>query len=383
MNFESGGTSTRIIHDAWASTWRKLVSLGHCSTFVVSTSHPRRAIDEFTKLAFASGESLQRENQTPVVVNNSGSKRRQGFTLVELLVVIAIIGILIGMLLPAVQSIREAARRTQCLNNLKQMSVAMLNYESSHMHFPAGYRHYHEPFHAFFWSGFILPHMDQKPLFDSIDQTARFSVVDTSNYAALQAPLPMFRCPSSGIPSSVANGQGVENRTPSSYLACASGLIDRESGDKPFIGFPDPKISDGIFYENSDTRAADIGDGLSNTVLIGESMFDRELEDDDLNGNPQIVDHWAIGSDAHAGHYAANGSSDVSEAIGTTACALNSFFIPDAFIDHKELGFSSRHSGVVQFGFADGHCQPIDADVSLTVLSAIGTRDESDVADEF
>ncbi len=72
--------SIRIIHDAWASTWRKLVSLGYCSNFEVSTGHPRREIDEFAKLASASGEPLQRTNQTPVVVNDSGSSNRGPLT---------------------------------------------------------------------------------------------------------------------------------------------------------------------------------------------------------------------------------------------------------------------------------------------------------------
>jgi prepilin-type N-terminal cleavage/methylation domain-containing protein/prepilin-type processing-associated H-X9-DG protein len=313
--------------------------------------------------------------------------RRQSaaFTLVELLVVIAIIGILVGLLLPAVQSVRAAARRTQCLNNLKQMGLATTNYESAFMKLPPGYRHYQDPdpWHAMFWSAYILPQLEQKPLYDSLQFDQRFLIPDTPNYEACRAPLNVFQCPSAFAPESHPDGQGIEGRTPSTYLACASGLNDRESGEQPYVGNPDLKISDGLFFENSKTRMSDITDGLSNTVLIGEAIFAFDEDGFDLANSREIVDHWVIGSDGHGGQFPPDGSTDISEALGSTACPLNAVFDKDERIDVKELGFSSLHSNLVQFTFADGHTRAIESSVGQDVLQAIGTRDRGDIAPEF
>ena len=122
-------------------------------------------------------------------------------------------------------------------------------------------------------------------------------------------------------------------RVPCCYLACASGLNNRESGVKPWCGmaqYGSLPESDGIFYMNSETRVAEIVDGLSNTVLIGESLPDQTLFNDDYSGNPQKVDHWYIGSRELAFYPELVGfeSAEVSECLGSTACPINSIKVP-------------------------------------------------------
>ncbi len=311
-----------------------------------------------------------------------------GFTLVELLVVIAIIGILIGMLLPAVQSVREAARRIQCANNIKQQSLAMLNYESAHMHFPSGFT---MPNQAM-WSAYILPFIEQGNLFNSINFDSNFSadtVGNEQNRAALSVVLKIFQCPSAtGLDVQFDPPAGFD-RVPCCYLACASGLLDREAGDLPWAGmdryqqYPD---SDGIFFVNSETRMAMISDGTSSTVLIGESLPDQYILGTDEGGNLQKVDHWYIGSRelGTMEEVLSRNSSENSECMGSTACPINSLLLGDETnIDQKELSFGSRHTQGVNFGFADGHIQFVSDSIEASVLSSIGTRSNGEVVSSF
>ena len=291
-----------------------------------------------------------------------------------LIFVIAIIGILIGMLLPAIQMVRESARRTQCLNNLKQISVALTSYEVSHRHFPPGYAFPSQTF----WSAYILPQLEQKNLYDTIDLDGPWTTAGTGNHDACASYIEVFQCPSSGVESYVENGQGITNRVPCTYLACASGTINRESGPRPWVGDPDPAISNGVFFENSKVRNAQISDGKSNTILVGEALFDFELWGEDYVNSPEVVDHWYIGSDA-LGVNPVDESSDISEAIGSTACPINATKDAASPINDKELCFSSRHPGLAQFGFADGHARNLRETIDPIVYSALGTRNNGEV----
>lgn len=297
-------------------------------------------------------------------------QRRIGFTLVELLVVIAIIAILIGLLLPAVQAAREAARRIQCSNNLKQMGLALHNYESAFRRFPAGIV---EPNHTF-WSGSLLPHLEQNALFNSLDFSRRWEEPGTGNALAGATYLSVYRCPSSNAPQHI-DLQGVRRRVPSNYLAVGSGTDTHESGS---VGAHLGRLRrNGFMYVNSWNRMANVVDGTSNTVAIGEALFRPDVNGEDLDRvNRQIVDHWYIGSDGV--FWNSDGMKEVSEALGSTGVTLNGIY-EDIHIDAKEIGFSSRHSGGCLFVFVDGHVQFVADTIEASLYSALGTIDGREV----
>lgn len=316
-----------------------------------------------------------------------GLAPRCAFTLIELLVVIAIIGILIGLLLPAVQQIRESARRVQCANQLKQQVLGTLNYESARREFPPGFTH---PWNTM-WSGFLLPYIEQDNLFNTIDVEGYWSASVTThlpNIDALGQVLEIFQCPSANIVPAQYDDSMEADRVTSCYLACASGLLDREAGDLPWCGmnrYEDYDESDGIFYLNSRTRQAEVIDGVSNTLLIGETIPDQYFFDDDFSDNPQKVDHWIIGS-REMNDYPTSipvGSNEVSECLGSTACPPNSLNNPDAPIDHKELCFGSAHPQGMNLGFADGHVRFVSDSVDPVIYRAIGTRAGGETTHHF
>ncbi|MCH2177371.1 MAG: DUF1559 domain-containing protein [Mariniblastus sp.] len=304
--------------------------------------------------------------------------RRNAFTLVELLVVIAIIGILIGMLLPAVQMVREAARRVQCTNHIKQQSLAILDFESANGSLPSGFS---TPGMTM-WSAYILPFIEQNNLYEGLDKEgpwSRWTAVNPNNPAALGTYIGIFQCPSANVDRSQYDPLPDTDRVPCCYLACASGLNNRESGERPWCGMGAyeglPK-SDGIFYQNSETRLSEILDGLSHTILVGESLPDQEVWSDDYSGNSQKVDHWYIGSGELPSYddFPEFASAECSECLGSTACPINSIKIPDAPGNDKELSFGSRHIQGVNMGFADGHVRFLAETVDRSVWSALGTR---------
>lgn len=338
-----------------------------------------RVFGEFPGFEFKLESCRRRDIFDCIVERELGEymrKIRCGFTLVELLVVIAIIGILIGLLLPAVQSVRETARRTQCLNHLKQMALASQDYVGTHRKFPSGYTF---PGRAF-WSAYLLPHMGQQTVYDTLDLDGPWATDGSANEAALAHFIGEFQCPSSGVAKSIPDGQGVPNRVPCNYLACASGLNGSESGSPPY--FDDADVADGIFYVNSETRMRDLQDGATNTVLIGEALFDFDLEGVDSAGSPEIVDHWYIGSDFIAPSYPDN-SLDSSECLGSTAVPVNSNKLSTASITDQEVCFSSRHPGGTQLAFADGHARFIGESIDPKVYSAIGSRNGGEIIGDY
>ncbi|MEZ6093174.1 MAG: DUF1559 domain-containing protein [Pirellulaceae bacterium] len=290
-----------------------------------------------------------------------------GFTLIELLVVIAIIGILVGLLFPAVQAVRESARRTQCMNNLKQQITAIAHFEEAQKKLPVGIR---SP-EGDIWSSHLLPFIEQNNLYQSLDFSADWGYVTNANVEACATYIAVFQCPSASIPEHVDDAQGVDGRVPCSYLACSSGLLEFESGPGPYLG--DEEYSDGIFIANKQLKMRDIIDGASNTVMVGESLFDFNLWGPDNTGDFEVVDHWYIGSEG-LGYRSPDNSWDVSEALGTTACRINAFKDPDEHIDHKELGYSSRHPVGAVIGYADGHIDFVIESIDSTIWSAQGTR---------
>jgi prepilin-type N-terminal cleavage/methylation domain-containing protein/prepilin-type processing-associated H-X9-DG protein len=206
------------------------------------------------------------------------AKAGRGFTIIELLVVIAIIAVLIALLLPAVQSAREAARRAQCLNNLKQMGVALHNYHDAFLAFPPGYIAA-RPFvdgetdtsPGWSWASMILPQLDQAPLYSSINFW--LPVQAAANTTSAQTSLNIFLCPSDQVPGrtfAVTDGFGntVATVAPSSYADCTGS----DAADVA-LGLNNDGSGNGLFYRNSAIRIAAITDGTSQTVLLLERAW--------------------------------------------------------------------------------------------------------------
>ncbi len=298
--------------------------------------------------------------------------RKCGFTLVELLVVIGIIGVLLGLLLPAVQAARSAAQRIQCSNNLYQLGLALQNYHFSNRRFPTGIV---DPNYTL-WSASLLPYLEQTRLYETLDFSAPWESTTGPNGMACATYLSSYRCPVSDAPDHVSV-QGVPNRVPASYLAVGSGTDTRESGNAPdHLGL---RNRDGLMFLNSSTRFASIRDGTSNTFAIGEALFRPEVQGPDLSDVVQIVDHWYIGSNGFGRVDGFPGLVEVSEALGSTGVPINGMKL-DIFIDEKEIGFSSLHSGGVLFVFADGHVRFVDDQIDRVPYSALGTIAGGEVA---
>jgi prepilin-type N-terminal cleavage/methylation domain-containing protein/prepilin-type processing-associated H-X9-DG protein len=203
---------------------------------------------------------------------------RRAFTLIELLVVIAIISVLIALLLPAVQAAREAARRAQCVNNLKQMGLALHNYHDALSAFPPGYIAA-IPFKdgetdtspGWSWASMILPQLDQSPLFSSMNYW--LPVQAPANTTGTQTSLNVFLCPSDliqGRTFAVTDGFGntVATVAPSSYAACTG----NDAADVA-LGLNNDGSGNGLFFRNSSIKIAAITDGTSQTIMLQERAW--------------------------------------------------------------------------------------------------------------
>ena len=222
--------------------------------------------------------------------------RRHGFTLVELLVVIAIIGILIGMLLPAVQQVRESARRTQCSNNIRQLSLGVLNYESAHSHFPAGALTGPDDDDlgndGWGWGAQILPFIDQANLADRLNPSIsndpgvfrRTRFVEGRIVVGGDTKIPTFRCPSSALEDFVP--ETVDRPDPTAVVSNPSadnvgyGVADYKGNAGPDDEGVLMRLHDAIRTNDDgailgvvECKFNDILDGSSNTVLIAESSY--------------------------------------------------------------------------------------------------------------
>ncbi len=299
----------------------------------------------------------------------SRSVRRRGFTLIELLVVVAIIAALLALLLPAVQQAREAARRSQCRNNLKQLGLALHNYHDAHGVLPMGF---HWPLGTG-WSYHLLPALDQAALYSSMTVGTPTTLTTSvwrngSPEAALGIWLPIFRCPSSTSPSAVANVNGIDRRVPCDYLACASGVRTTDAG----TGVNGIGVAnlDGTFFRISSVRLSDVQDGTSNTVGIGETFYE----------SPEL-DHWSIGSD-DLGRNNTPDSADASEFLGSLGVSLN-LYDDGSGTDALEISFKSRHAGGCQFLLLDGSVRFLSENIARSTRQALGTRGGNDFVGEF
>ena len=309
---------------------------------------------------------------------NIEPNHRKAFTLVELLVVIAIIGILAGLLLPAIQQAREAARRMSCSSNVRQLSIALLNYESAYKELPSGWN-----IHGSFWTGAILPQIEQAALYNSlvISNTMRWSLVPPetiprtpTNYKACQAIIPIFRCPS-GIDRQPRTYNNIERRAPVSYRANGGNEVTSDDNStRPVVGtksFEDPDLN-GVMFGCSKIRLGDIIDGLSATVLVAESRTNPAFS---RNGNG--MDFWGIGGPQVQGCTCDGGpaGSEFTEAVGSFYPQVNIQILKPATSGIlMEVAFGSFHFGGVMIGKADGSVTFVSDNTEVEITRAIGSR---------
>jgi len=308
------------------------------------------------------------------------SVARKAFTLVELLVVIAIIGILIGLLLPAVQKVRETANRISCVNNLRQIGLALHNYHDTHESLPPGYlatSYYFdgatETTPGWGWATFILPDLEQDNLYRSIDFALPIQALQ--NAAAIQQTIKLFLCPSDlwtgpfAVPG--AFGNPLAMAAPSSYVACCGG---DESDTFGPIGL-------GVFYRNSRTRLTDITDGTSNTIMVGDRSW----------GNAQGIWAGALhGGVCLRGQFnPCPGNSAGSYPAATLVLAHAHLNNTNSDTDGGLDDFSSKHVGGSNFVFADCSVRfirsvPSDVPGGYTpdsiAFQALGTRANGDLS---
>lgn len=358
---------------------------------------------------------------------NDHKMPRSGFTLVELLVVIAIIGILVAILLPAVQSAREAARRMQCQNQLKQLGLAQHNYHSTVGHFtPTAITNFDEPpciqtpggpktsllrftpqMGEFLgetarfgncsgppWTVLILPYIEEQSLFDQFNLEEGFSLLrdralsnecgSAQNAAAQLQPMPAFKCPTDPVASEqdalccyhICQGGGPLNEggvNATNY----NGLTSCSNWQPGTTGI----YMNGVAHANSKISVGKITDGSSKTIMLGENRLHMVIGE-----NPSFPDRANLWSSAenegssHAGPAQASAATDTGingdNRTGTGPPGNQYSNHYKQWIHHawRSINFGSFHPGGANFVFADGSTHYLSEDIDLKLYQAIGMR---------
>ncbi len=332
---------------------------------------------------------------------NETRSRRHGFTLVELLVVIAIIGILVALLLPAIQAAREAARRSQCTNNLKQLSLGVINHESAHKQLPSsglGYRWVGDPNYGYGrkqpggWIYNTLPYIEEQTIHDmGLGIGSNWNDPARKKIFAERAAMTIktLICPSrrSGGPYGSPSAVGFRNQDSTTHNARSdyagnvgdgpspafpggpNSLEDTESAtwesyQIPFVYKPYSTDATGIFTYWSFNRLKAITDGLSKTYCVGEKWLGYDMYDNGLSGGDDQVMYHGMDRD--------------NLRFGKASMPP----IPDTAIDKDYDGhFGSAHSGVVLMGMCDGSVHGISYDIDPVMHGRLANRKDGEVVD--
>jgi prepilin-type N-terminal cleavage/methylation domain-containing protein/prepilin-type processing-associated H-X9-DG protein len=337
-----------------------------------------------------------------VTMSARSRRRRNGFTLIELLVVIAIIAVLIALLLPAVQQAREAARRTQCKNNLKQIGLALHNYHDTHRVFPPGnitditpnsggcYRGSSGNTRAGApWTVLILPFLEQAPLYNQLDFTGHFNAnsdqwPETPNTTRLKAagPLSVWRCPSYPRPPMGWVDQVITWRQDPTYFDLNNNYFGCMGGGDWRLAAGDFTNADGCYFDcnairgcrvqfkngylgvNTKRGLRDATDGASNTVLAGESIS---------QGN-EVLAGWFSGLRTnHASTSPANICATVAPPNSVRRFYLAGIQAGTSVHNHvMGTHFASEHPGGCHFLFGDGSVHFLSENINLPTYQRLG-----------
>ena len=362
------------------------------------------------------------------------ARNRVGFTLVELLVVIAIIGILIGMLLPAVQQVREAARRTQCANNIRQLALACHNYEGAHEELPPGlYQNTDHPdfggsgesdirYWGYTWYAAILPQMEQRNLqdlwnFKDTGNDAMSNGLDSSGAATPDAPsaqvVPSFLCPSDVLRNNMVELKYTRRGYPNGFFGMASylgscgtnstyfGSGTMQDNGAFFMTGPLSKYicfvcaggrhrsgsghtdkQPNLVYDSVASPML-IRDGTSNTFMLGERYHDdRNFETIVRPGGSTSYSRYAIDEWGAWGWF--GGGNGTTHVLGSTQMPLNYRTPVTASAGYSEVNnrmsaFGSGHPAGANFAMMDGSVQFLKESIDFITYQALSTREAGEV----
>lgn len=346
--------------------------------------------------------------------------RRSGFTLIELLVVIAIIAVLIALLLPAVQQAREAARRTQCKNNFKQIGLALQTYHDAFLTFPPGVINTASSGgtiqsngligNGLGWAAHLLPQIDQAPLYNTLNLNAGHSTSGTAglpliaNGTNLGTILPAFRCPSdSGSTNIIANGGGSGSApgTTGMPLAGRSNYVGvygkfqlndvnwaQTGASYGTTSAGVPAFPPGLFDYNSKRNIRDLTDGTTNTICVGERRVGYAVGNATFVGGPAVWGGVAGGTSGTAAAGAA-GYTPIGLVMGSTYYKLNAQVNADTRNDNyitasaNSDGFSSTHVGGGHFLLGDGSVKFFSDNIDFATYQNLSTINDGATVGEF
>jgi prepilin-type N-terminal cleavage/methylation domain-containing protein len=301
-------------------------------------------------------------------------KDRRAFTLIELLVVIAIIAILVALLLPAVQQAREAARRSQCKANLKQIGIAMHNYHDVHGRFPYGYYHSNSYHGRDTWMQQLMPYYDQAPAYDAYSSSNVRWVMDTPKEIK-DLKIPVLMCPSDPSAGGFGGGGGARaggNGFQGNYVLCTGNtLMTRNS-----------TTLNGIACQNSSIQFKDVTDGASVTLMAGESI----LRGINTGGWGGAGGYWGGGNH---GAYGFTSLETPNTTVADQVYSCKSTTWPEApctsiFGGSALRNFTrSYHVGGAHVAMVDGATRFISENISVDVWRAAGSRAGDEVFSDF